>query len=95
MDARNAKGNTALMLASGTGVTDIMWALLSHGADANVLNNRDLSAIQSAMGSSGSAKRLLQHRGQKRPKKLVPSAKQRNGVSASRHLRRLHRAFGF
>ena len=92
VDARNAKGNTALMLASGIGVIDIMLALLSHGADANVLNDRDLSAIQSAKFSSSSAFRLLQDCGQKPPKILVPSAKQRNGVGPSRRLRRMHYA---
>ena len=95
VDKKNVKGNTALLLASGTGVIDIMLALLSHGADPNVLNNRDLSAIQAAMGCSGSATQLLQLRGQKRPRNWVPSAKQRNGVGPSRQLRRLHRAFGF
>ena len=75
-------------------MTDIQRVLLHYGADANVRNDRQLSAIQSAIGSSGSAKRLLQNRGHKRPKKWVPSGKQRTGVGASRRLRYMHRAAG-
>ena len=92
MDAKNAKGNTALMLASGTGVTDIQRALLNHGADGDVLNDRDLTAIQSAKFSSSSAFRLLKDCGFQPPEILVPSAKQRNGVGPSRRLRRMHHA---
>ena len=89
VDARNAKGNTALMLASGTGVVDIQWVLIEHGANPEVLNDRDLTAVQAAMGSSGSATRLLLNLGHKPPKRLVPSAKQRAGVGAARRVRRM------
>ena len=92
LEERTAKGNTVFLLASGTGVTDIQRVLLHYGADANARNSRQLSAVQSAIGSSGSAKRLLQNRGHKRPKKWVPSGKQRTGVGPSRRLRRMHRA---
>ena len=74
VDKKNAKGNTALLLASATGVTDIMTALLHHGADPKVLNDRDLSVYQAAMQCSGSSTQMLEERGQKRPRggNLVP-----------------------
>ena len=87
LEERTTTGNTAFLLASGTGVTDTIQALVDCRADVNAHNDRQLGGFQSANRSSGSARRLLQENGLARPKEWVASGRQRTGVGESRQTR--------
>ncbi|WP_163541485.1 ankyrin repeat domain-containing protein [Occultella kanbiaonis] len=49
VDARDADGNTALMLAAYHGHGPAVAALIERGADADLRNNRDQSPIAGAL----------------------------------------------
>ena len=92
LEAKSATGNTALLLASGTGVVDIIDQLVDCGADVNAKNNRGLGAYQNASQCSRSAKTALKAYGACwKPSRWVPSASQRSGVSSSRAARWMQR----
>ena len=89
-EARTEKGNTPLLLASSTGVTDVVKTLIAAKADVNARNDRQLGAYQAAGQCSGSLNSTLGRYGLAAPERYVPSAKQRTGKSESRQLRHLH-----
>ncbi|MEP7332183.1 MAG: ankyrin repeat domain-containing protein [Terracoccus sp.] len=49
VDARDAQGNTLLMLAAYHGHSDTVDALISHGADVDLPNDRNQSPISGAI----------------------------------------------
>ena len=49
VDARDAQGNTLLMLAAYHGHSDTVDALISHGADVDLANDRNQSPIAGAI----------------------------------------------
>ena len=60
LEAKSATGNTALLLASGTGVVDIIDQLVDCGVNVNTKNDRDLGAFQNAHHCSTSARNALE-----------------------------------
>ena len=60
MEARDPKGNTALLTAAATGMTDVCDVLLDHGADKDVSNYNDQGVWQKAHCSSTLPLHLLQ-----------------------------------
>ena len=82
LEAKSATGNTALLLASGTGVVDIIDQLVDCGVNVNTKNDRDLGAFQNAHHCSTSARNALEAYGAERPSEWVPSASQRTYVLA-------------
>ena len=63
LEARDAKGNTPLLTAAGTGVSDLVELLISRRADVNAVNNRGLGALQKAQNHSGDVSRILKDAG--------------------------------
>ena len=91
LEKRTHTGNTPFLLACGTGVTDIVNALVESGADVNVVNDRGVGGYQSAHQSSSTTRQALESHGVVQPKRKGPSARQYHGVSESRHTRHLQR----
>ena len=48
IEAKTEKGNTPFLLASATGVTDVVETLIAAKADVNARNDRQLGAYQAA-----------------------------------------------
>ena len=88
LEQRTEKGNMAYLLASGTGVTDVVEALIECRADINATNDRGLGAYQSASASSATTRNMFARHGVARPNEEVASARQWSGWSASRQTRR-------
>ena len=91
LENKTATGNTAFLLACGTGVTDIIQALVDSRADVNALNDRQVGGFQSAHNSSSSSRRALEGHGLARPKEWAASGRQWTGESESRQTRHLLR----
>ena len=95
VESRDDKGNTAFLLASGTGVTDVVQVLVHAKADVNVKNDRSLGCMQSAKRCSGSTADALAQAGVSEIRLAwVPSARQRTGEgdSESCQMRNIKRA---
>ena len=91
LENKTATGNTAFLLACGTGVTDIIQALVDSRADVNALNDRQVGGFQRAHNSSSSSRRALEGHGLARPKEWAASGRQWTGESESRQTRHLLR----
>jgi ankyrin repeat protein len=93
VDSRDDKGNTAFLLASATGVTDVVEVLVHAGADVNVKNDRGLGCMQSAKRCSGETTDWLLQAGVAPYGAWVPSVRQRTGEgdSESRQMRYIKR----
>ena len=63
LEARDAKGNTPLLIAAGTGLTEVCQSLLDYGADKDVKNINDHGAYQNAFFSSLELDTVLLDRG--------------------------------
>ena len=63
IEARDASGNTPLLKAAGTGVTDVVELLIEKTANPHVTNNRGVGALQMATGSSSHTVVALQKAG--------------------------------
>ena len=63
LEARDAKGNTPLLTAAGTGVSDVMRLLVRQRADVNAVNDRGLGALQRAGNHSSDVARILKEAG--------------------------------
>ena len=85
------KGSTPFLLARGTGVTDIVNAMVESGADVYAKNDRQVGGYQSAQHSSSETRQALESHGVVKPKTKGPSARQYHGVSESRRTRHLQR----
>ena len=57
-EARDLKGNTALLHAVGAGVADVVEELITRGADVHARNNKG-HGVWDRAGSSGTVKRVL------------------------------------
>jgi ankyrin repeat protein len=55
IDARDAAGRTALMLATLQGKTDAVLALLAHGADPNAVDASGTTPLQAATAGGQTA----------------------------------------
>jgi ankyrin repeat protein len=86
VEARDAKGNTPLLLAAGTGVTDVCTTLLDYGADKDVTNINDHGAYRIADGCSRTLAEILLARGCPETHSQK-SGRTRQGMSQSRLLR--------
>jgi hypothetical protein len=91
LEERRAIGNTAFLLACGTGATDIIKALADSRADVNACNDRRVGGFQRAQNSSSSSRRALEGHGLARPKEWAASGRQWTGESESRLTRHLLR----
>ena len=86
MEARDANGNTPLLLAAGTGLTDVCTTLLDYGADKDVTNINDHGAYKIADGCSRTLAEILLARGCPETHSQK-SGRTRQGMSQSRLLR--------
>ena len=86
VEARDAKGNTPLLLAAGTGLTDVCTTLLDSGADKDVTNINDHGAYRIADGCSRTLAEILLARGCPETHSQK-SGRTRQGMSQSRLLR--------
>ena len=59
LEATDPRGNTALLLAAGVGVTDVVGALLTAGAEVGAINLNGMGAKQKALGHSSDVINLL------------------------------------
>ena len=91
LEARTSTGNTAYLLATGTGVTDVMKVLMDSRADVNAVKHRGSGGYQNAMLSSSTSRAVLDRRGAARPKKYAASNRQWTSESESRQVRHLMR----
>ena len=86
VNSREAKGNTPLLVAAGSGLTDVCEVLIFGGADREAINDRLAGAVERAEGCSPSLATYLRSRG-------VPdtdsrsSGRTRTGVSDNRAAR--------
>ena len=86
LHARTAKGSTPLLLASGSGVTDVLRVLRKLGGDVDDKNNRQMGVFQAAAQCSSSSTNEV--RGGRRYK-WVPPERQWKTTSESRASREL------
>ena len=86
LEARDTKGNTPLLLAAGTGLTDVCTTLLDCGADKDVTNINDHGAYRIADGCSHTLADILLARGCPETHSQK-SGRTRQGMSQSRLLR--------
>ena len=63
LEARDAKGNTPLLTAAGTGVSDLVKLLIDRRADVNAVNARGLGALQRAANHSSEVWGILNKAG--------------------------------
>ena len=63
LEARDAKGNTPLLTAAGTGVSDLVKLLIDRRADVNAVNARGLGALQRAANHSSEVWGILRKAG--------------------------------
>ena len=63
LEVKDAKGNTPLLTAAGTGVSDLVKLLISRRADVNAVNYRGLGALQRAGNHSSDVARILKEAG--------------------------------
>ena len=89
LEETEANCNTPFLLASGTGVQDIVETLISLRADVHAVNNRGLGAIQRGLLPSGSVAGSLSAVGLQRPYHWLPGDRQRAGESDSRQTRHM------
>ena len=95
LEEKAGNGNTAYLLASGTGASDVMKTLVECRADIHAVKDKSgQGAWQKAALSSGSNKRELAKLGLGPPAQWAPSGtRQRtNNVSESRQARYAHAA---
>lgn len=79
IDARADGGNTPYLLASGTGVDDVVGVLLSAGAQKNALNDKGASGASKSKGSSSSVYETLN-----KASVVTPKAKPESGRTRTR-----------
>ena len=88
IEARDAKENTPLLTASGTGVADVVACLLDARADVKARNSNNKSALDKAKASSGSTASLLEAAGARpTPRQETMSGRTRGGTSNQRQAR--------
>ena len=87
LEQKTYTGNTPFLLASGTGVTDTVRALISCGAYVHAVNDRQLGAFQRAAHSSSTTRTALADEGIFRPKRAAASGRQWKALSESRQTR--------
>ena len=87
LEARDPKGNTPFLLASGTGITQTIKTLMDARADVTAENYRHQGATQKAMKSSSDVKRALNDAEVPPAKRWAASGRTRTGVSESRQTR--------
>ena len=63
LEARTGKGNTALLLTSGAGVSDVVNTLIECKADITASHDRGLGGMQSAHASFSPTRELLEGAG--------------------------------
>ena len=92
IEKRDASGNTPLLKAAGTGVTDVVKLLIEKTADIHVRNNRGVGALEMAKGSSSHTGAALEAAGctmtkgqaARRQRRTTPAARQtRYALSAA------------
>jgi len=93
LEAKTGIGNTALLLASSTGVSDVVQTLLWLGADPNATNNRGFGVWQGASQCSLNTRKHVPG-GSCRDVAWVPPSSQRNGTSESRICRKVQQDWG-
>ena len=59
LELKTKSGNTPLLCSSGTGVSDIMTALMDARADVTATNNKGKGVVQKAAQSSGTSRQQL------------------------------------
>ena len=87
LEARDPKGNTPLLKAAATGITDVVEVLLARGADRHAETNRGKGALELARGSTGTTKWVLRRAGCHETH--GQSGRTRTGITAAR-LARYH-----
>ena len=63
LESRDSKGNTPLLLASGTGVSDLVKLLIASNAHVGATNNNGCGALQKALGHSLHVANILRRAG--------------------------------
>ena len=86
IEARCAGGNTPLLLASGTGVSDTVRLLITARADVTAQNDRQMGALEKARGSSGDMEAVLTE-AQAPMTEATSSGRTRTGISEQRQIR--------
>ena len=86
LEARADSGNTAFLLAGGSGVTDIVNVLIEARADVTAENDRKMGALEMSKGSSTDTKKALLFASTPMTK-ATSSGRTRTGISEVRHVR--------
>ena len=88
IDARDSKGNTPLLLASGVGVRDVCKVLVDAKANINATQSGGVGVLQKAAMSSGTTSEQLLEDGAP-VLEWAPGNRTRTGVSDQRMARRM------
>jgi len=86
IEARDSKGNTPLLIAAGSGLTDVCLVLLNAGADRTAININGHGALFKGAKSSKSLGAVLEELGCPQTASTV-SGRTRQGTSQSREAR--------
>ena len=83
LEAREQKGNTPLLLASGAGIADVVELLLRRRADVTAVNHRGVGALQKALNHSTDVRAILERAGAPRTEVGGPLRRKRTTVDST------------